>query len=83
MLFLRTLVNFVIYILILRTMKGGRECNLPSMMSIQQVSSLLNVTYHTVFKWIQLGELPAVRLGSKIWRVPKESLLDFIKEDNR
>ena len=57
-----------------------RKENLVEMMTIQEVADLLNVTYHTVFKWIQNGELHAVRVGRKVWRVPKPSYLEFLKE---
>ncbi len=55
--------------------------NLPEMMTIQEVANQLKVTYHTVFKWIQHGELHAVRVGRKVWRVPRASYLDFLKEE--
>lgn len=51
------------------------------MMTIQEVANQLKVTYHTVFKWIQHGELHAVRVGRKVWRVPRASYLDFLKEE--
>lgn len=56
-----------------------RTENFPEMMTIQEVATLLNVTYHTVFKWIQNGELHAVRVGPKVWRVPSVSYVEFLK----
>lgn len=53
--------------------------NLPEMLSIQEVADKLNVNYITVFRWVKSGEVEAVRLGSKIWRIPRESYLKLIE----
>lgn len=60
-------------------MKTNEE--LSEMMTIQEVAILLNVSYHTVFKWIQKKELKAIRVGSKVWRIPRDNYIDFLKEE--
>ncbi len=52
--------------------------DLPEMLSIQEVADRLNVNYVTVFRWVKSGEVEAVRIGRKIWRIPRESYLKLV-----
>lgn len=54
------------------------EFDLPEMLTIHEVAQKLNVNYMTVFRWIKNGEIEAVRIGSKIWRIPRGSYLSLI-----
>lgn len=46
--------------------------------SINEVATLVKVTYLTVYRWIQAKKLPAYKIG-KQYRVKKEDLDAFIK----
>ena len=43
-------------------------------LSIRQVADLLSLEYKAVWRQVQSGELPAIRVGG-VWRVPKDALL--------
>lgn len=46
----------------------------PEALSIQDTARLLSVSEHTIRNWIQRGTLKAVRLGPKLWRIPRTEL---------
>lgn len=46
--------------------------------SVDQVTTILKVTRRTVYNYLKCGELEAYKEG-KEWRIPEESLLNFIK----
>lgn len=45
--------------------------------SIQEVSKLFKVTYLTVYRWIQAGQLKAYRVG-KQYRIAEAELKEFM-----
>lgn len=55
------------------------KMNLPVMMTVQDVAQRLNVGYNTALRWVQEGEINAVKVGKKIWRIPRESFLEFVE----
>jgi len=50
----------------------------PDVMDVKQTSGLLGVSTKTVYKLINAGSLPAMKVGSE-FRVPKVSLLKYMK----
>ena len=50
----------------------------PDMMDVKQTSGLLGVSTKTVYKLINAGSLPAIKVGRE-YRVPKISLLKHMK----
>lgn len=48
--------------------------------TVEQVAQALQVHWQTVLNYIKSGKLKAVRLG-KGYRIPQESLDQFIKEN--
>ena len=57
------------------------KMNLPVMMTVQDVAQRLNVGYNTALRWVQEGEINAVKIGKKIWRIPRESFLEFVESE--
>ncbi|GEM_PF-1363461 len=47
---------------------------------IKEVAEILKVSYKTVYNWIELGYLKAVKI-EKTLRVPESALEEFLKEN--
>jgi excisionase family DNA binding protein len=45
------------------------------LLTAEQVARRLNVTKHTVWKWIREGRLRATRFGGRAYRINEEDLL--------
>ncbi|OPX20363.1 MAG: hypothetical protein BZ151_04355 [Desulfobacca sp. 4484_104] len=45
-----------------------------------EVAQLLDLSRRTVYRMIRDGRLPGVRMGSRPWRVPRESLIALCPE---
>lgn len=45
--------------------------------TLDEVAEIMKVTKRTLYNYIKAGTLKAVKMG-KYWRVPEESLQDFI-----
>lgn len=45
--------------------------------TLDEVADIMQVTKRTLYNYIKAGTLHAVKMG-KYWRVPEESLQDFI-----
>ena len=43
-----------------------------------QVAERLQVVERTIYRWIEAGELHAVKLG-RVWRIQESSLQEFIQ----
>ena len=48
---------------------------LPPYMTAKQVAVLLDISEQTVRRMASTGELPAHKIGKKLWRFPKDELL--------
>ena len=40
---------------------------------------VLNVSLTTIYKLIRTQQLPAFKLGPKLWRIYKQSLVDYLQ----
>ena len=54
---------------------------MDKLMTLQEVSEILNVHYRTVLNWINEGKLEAVKTG-RLWRVSQEQLNTFLERRN-
>ncbi len=61
--------------------KGRKSPPLEPLLTIKDVAEVCVVSTKTVRRWIQSGELPAIRLGRQ-WRIVPKDLARFIR-DNR
>lgn len=50
---------------------------LPDIINTQQAAIILGVDVQTVRKWARNGELPAIKLGKRLWRFYKKDLMEF------
>ena len=57
--------------------QGG---SFPATLSVSQAAELLDVVPTTMYKWIESGDVPAVRFGGRL-RVPTARLADLLGLD--
>jgi excisionase family DNA binding protein len=48
------------------------------MMTPEDVADWLQVHRHTVYRWIEEGRLPALRIG-RVYRIPRAEVLAMVK----
>ena len=53
---------------------------LPLILSVDELTKILGIGKNTAYDLIRCGRIRSVRIGHKI-KIPKDSLLDFLKED--
>mgnify|MGYP006296069933 CR=1 FL=1 len=46
---------------------------------VSEIAKEFRLNHNTVYKWIQSGELPAIKLGAHSFRVADEDLKAFIR----
>lgn len=49
-----------------------------TMMTPEDVAEWLQVHRHTVYRWIEEGQLPALRIG-RVYRIPRAEVLAMVK----
>lgn len=50
----------------------------PSILTPQECMEALGIGRSMFYKLVASGDLPAKRIGRKIWRISKDSLITFI-----
>jgi excisionase family DNA binding protein len=50
---------------------------LPTHLSVVQLSSVLGVTKKTAYEYLQVGDVPAYRIGTK-WVILRDEVRDFM-----
>lgn len=53
--------------------KGTAEFYKP-----KEISSLLNCSLNTVYSIIKLGQIPCIRLGERMYRIPKKEFWEWV-----
>jgi len=48
--------------------------------SPKEVMELLGISQTTVYRWLESGELPAVKIG-KLWRIPADALEELLSTE--
>jgi len=58
-----------------------RKTDIPSeyLMTIQEVAEYLKLNVHTIYKLVQHGEIPAIKLGGS-WRFRKQEIYVWLAE---
>jgi excisionase family DNA binding protein len=49
-----------------------------SLMTVKEIAALLRVSPQTLYKMLELGEIPAVKVGSQ-WRFDREKIKSWIE----
>lgn len=52
---------------------------LPNLATLKQVADTLGVHKNTIRNWIALGQLKAVRAGSRVVRIPRDAVLEMLR----
>lgn len=50
-------------------------------MTIREAREALGISKSTIYELIQKDQLPAFRLGRKLWRIRKDDLLGYLKAE--
>jgi excisionase family DNA binding protein len=50
------------------------------MLTITQVAKWARVSTKTIYRWIESGKIPAVKLGKRTYRIPAGAVLAQIKK---
>lgn len=50
--------------------------------TLQEVSEILKVNIRTIHRYLESGQLEAIRMGGRQWRVTKEGLEKFLYGKN-
>lgn len=50
----------------------------PDILTPKEVMEILGISKNTLYQLINNQEIPATRLGRKLWRIQKQALMDFI-----
>ena len=59
------------------------EESVPRFLTIQEAAELLRINKNTAYEWALRGRLPgAFRLSGSSWRVCRERLLRYIRENS-
>lgn len=53
----------------------------PSILTPQECMEALGIGRSMFYKLVGTGELPARRVGGKIWRIAKTDLIEYIKNN--
>ncbi len=59
--------------------KAARLDELPDFITPIEAGQLLRVNSNTVGSWIRAGRLPAIKTGSRLYRIKKVDLIAFIE----
>lgn len=51
-----------------------------NLLTIQEAASWARVSTKTVYRWIAENKIPAVRLGSRTYRIPEKAIIDSLKQ---
>lgn len=55
---------------------------LPAFLTPKEFSALMGVCHKTVQKMCRMGELPAYKVGPRLWRIDKNAALAWMNGEN-
>ena len=51
----------------------------PDILTVKEVMEVLGISRNTAYYLIQSGEMPAFKIGKKLWRIRKKDLADYLR----
>ncbi len=51
----------------------------PDVLTLNETLEILGISRNMLYDLIHTGQIPAYRLGRKIWRINKTNLIDYLK----
>lgn len=52
----------------------------PDILTVEEACEALRIGYNAIYSLLMSGKLRAYRNG-RIWRIPKESLIEFVRKN--
>ena len=52
--------------------------NYPDILTIDEVMSILHIGRGLCYEYLKSGLLKGFKIGSKTWKIPKDSVIEFI-----
>lgn len=52
-------------------------------LSLEEVADFLGVTYQFIYRLVRTGKLPAARLGTKLYRVSRKDLENYLEQSKK
>jgi excisionase family DNA binding protein len=52
----------------------------PKFMTVAEVAEIMRASKMTVYRLIHSGDLPAIAIGTKGYRIPEQAVIDYIRE---
>ncbi len=46
----------------------------------EEVADRLNICVRTVYRWLNTGKMPGVKLGERLWRIQEQDIHEFISQ---
>lgn len=56
------------------------EGSYNEIMNAYEVSEALGISTNAVYELLNTGELKGFKVGRKIWKIPRESLEEYVRE---
>jgi excisionase family DNA binding protein len=55
------------------------ELSQINLLTIQEVTDWAKVSTKTIYRWIADDKLPAIRLRSRIYRIPEKAVIEYLQ----
>lgn len=56
------------------------EGSYTEIMNAYEVSEALGISTNAVYKLLNAGDLKGFKVGQKIWKIPRESLEEYVRD---
>ena len=57
----------------------GSQISQVRLLTVQEVAEWAKVSTKTVYRWIADNKIPAIRLGSRTYRIAEKDLLEYLE----
>ena len=57
------------------------ELQQMNLLTIQEVADWAKVSTKTIYRWISVNKIPAIRLGNRTYRIPEKAIIDYLRHN--
>ena len=57
----------------------GSQISQVRLLTVQEVAAWAKVSTKTVYRWISDSKIPAIRFGSRTYRISERDLIDYLE----
>jgi excisionase family DNA binding protein len=57
----------------------GSQISQVKLLTVQEVAEWAKVSTKTVYRWIADNKIPAIRFGSRTYRISEKDLIDYLE----